>query len=89
MQPAGAVIYPCAGAYDIAEQAACGHDVAALRKGRAEECGLNFPSSWYDELAPLVQHLPQVSLQGARGRPLPLLGSALAAGAPMPQLAKH
>ena len=56
----------CAGAYDIAQQAACGHDVAALRKGRTEE-GLNFPASFYAELAPLVQHLPQVSLQGLRG----------------------
>ena len=57
---------PPAGAYDIAEQAACGHDVAALRKGRAEE-GLNFPVSWYAELAPLVQHLPQVSWQHRGG----------------------
>ena len=54
-------VFSHAGAYDIAEQAACGHDVAALRKGRTED-QLNFPASFYAELAPLVQHLPQVSL---------------------------
>lgn len=41
------------------EQAACGHDILALRSARQRPEDLNFPAALYDELQPTLYQLPQ------------------------------